>query len=246
MTFIQNIEFDLNQNANREIAIPMENYMKNNFAFLGIKTENRRAIFNENHTKYKDEIKLNYRNIAWELFNKKEREFHQCGIDLIIKEIKKRYILDDIQLIEKLLITNSWWDSVDTLAKYLLGGYLQQFPSETLKVIERFSNSENMWLNRSAIIFQLSYKEKTNFDILKSECEKHKHSNEFFIQKAIGWALREHGNYNPNGVIEYVNSTNLKPLSQREALRKLIYAIFAIFQIINNANSSSCNHFTVF
>ncbi len=78
-----------------------------------------------------------------------------------------------------------------------------------------------MWLNRSAILFQLSYKEKTNFEILKSECEKHKHSNEFFIQKAIGWALRDYSRFNPNGVFEYVNTTNLKPLSKREALRLL-------------------------
>lgn len=78
-----------------------------------------------------------------------------------------------------------------------------------------------MWLNRSAILFQLSYKDKINFEILKSECEKHKHSNEFFIQKAIGWALRDYSRFNPKGVEAYVNSTNLKPLSRREALRLL-------------------------
>ena len=126
-----------------------------------------------------------------------------------------------IKLIENLIVTNSWWDSVDVVAKYLLGDYLQQFPNETYEVIERFSNSNNMWLNRSAIIFQLSYKEKTNFDLLKSECEKHKESKEFFIQKAIGWALRDYSRFNPNGVAEYVNSTNLKSLSQREALRNI-------------------------
>ena len=221
MSFIHNLNTDLHQKANRELAIPMENYMKNNFSFLGIKTEERRTIFKENYEKYKSEIKANFRAIAWELFNKKEREFHQCAIDLLVKEFKKNYILEDIQFIENLIITNSWWDSVDVVAKYLLGGYLQQFPNETYNVIERFSNSENMWLNRSAIIFQLSYKEKTNFDLLKSECEKHKESKEFFIQKAIGWALRDYSRFNPNGVTEYVNSTNLKPLSQREALRNI-------------------------
>jgi 3-methyladenine DNA glycosylase AlkD len=139
----------------------------------------------------------------------------------LVKEFKKNYVLEDIKLIENLIITNSWWDSVDVVAKYLLGGYLQQFPNETYEVIERFSNSNNMWLNRSAILFQLSYKEKTNFDLLKSECEKHKESKEFFIQKAIGWALRDYSRFNPNVVTEYVNSTNLKPLSQREALRNI-------------------------
>ena len=103
-----------------------------------------------------------------------------------------------------------------------MGQYLLEFPLETDTIIERFSNSENMWLNRSAILFQLGYKQKTNFDLLKSECEKHKNSNEFFIQKAIGWALREYGKTNPNGVKSYVLSTNLKPLSRKEALKNIV------------------------
>ena len=221
MKFCNELETHFRKEYNRELAVPMENYMKNNFSFLGIKTEKRRAIFKSNYELNKDEIKSNFRTIAWELFQMKEREFHQVAIDLLVKESMKNFAIEDIKLIEKLIITNSWWDSVDTIAKYLLGGYLQQFPLETLKVIERFSNSKNMWLNRSAILFQLSYKEKTNFEILISECEKHKHSNEFFIQKAIGWALRDYSRFNPTGVKAYVHSTNLKPLSSREALRLL-------------------------
>lgn len=221
MKFCNELETHFRKESNRELAVPMENYMKNNFPFLGIKTEKRRAIFKSIYEQNKAEIKSNFRAIAWELFQMKEREFHQTGIDLLVKESKKNFVIEDIKLIEKLIITNSWWDSVDTIAKYLLGGYLQQFPFETLKVIERFSNSKNMWLNRSAILFQLSYKEKTNFEILISECEKHKHSNEFFIQKAIGWALRDYSRFNPTGVKAYINSTNLKPLSSREALRLL-------------------------
>lgn len=221
MKFCKELEVSFRKETNREMAIPMESYLKNHFAFLGIKTEKRRAIFKSIYEENKAEVKSNFRSIASELFQMKEREFHQSAIDLLVKEFKKNYILEDIKIIEKLIITNSWWDSVDVIAKYLLGGYLMQFPSETFKVIERFSNSNNMWLNRSAILFQLSYKENTNFEILKSECEKHKYSNEFFIQKAIGWALRDYSRFNPNGVFEYVNATNLKPLSKREALRLL-------------------------
>lgn len=221
MSFSSDLENSFRANANRELALPMENYMKNNFSFLGIKTDERRALMMKAYTINKEEANANYREICWELFNKKEREFHICAIDLLQKEIKRKYVLEDIILIEKLLVTNSWWDSVDTIAKYLLGGYLVQFPGEINKVIERFSNSENMWLNRSALLFQLSYKEKTDFDLLKSECNKHKNSNEFFIQKAIGWALRDYSRFNPQGVMEFVKSINLKPLSQREAIRNI-------------------------
>jgi len=221
LTFIKDLETELHLNSNLELAVTMQKYMKNNFFFLGIKTYNRRAILKNNYHKHQDEVKNNFRSISWELFQKKEREFHQCAIDIFVKEIKKKYVLEDIQLIEKILITNSWWDSVDTIAKYLLGGYLNYFPKETMTVIERFSNSKNLWLNRSAIIFQLSYKEKTNFDLLKSECEKHKDSKEFLIQKAIGWSLRDYSRLNPDGVLEFVNSTKLKPLSKREAIRNI-------------------------
>lgn len=221
MSFSNDLENCFRENANRELALPMENYMKNNFPFLGIKTDERRTLMMQVYNANKEEVKVNFREICCELFDKKEREFHICAIDLLQKEIKRKYVLEDITLIEKLLVTNSWWDSVDTIAKYLLGGYLLQFPDELETIIERFSNSDNMWLNRSAILFQLSYKEKTDFDLLKSECEKHKHSKEFFIQKAIGWALRDYSRFNPKGVLEFVNLANLKPLSQREAIRNI-------------------------
>lgn len=111
---------------------------------------------------------------------------------------------------------------MDTIAKNILGDYLLEHPLETEKVIERFSNSDNIWLNRSAILFQLGYKQKTNFNLLKSECEKHKNSNEFFIQKAIGWALREYSKTNPEVVKNLVNATNLKNLSKKEALKNIL------------------------
>lgn len=221
MTFIDTLDFELNLNKNAEKARPMEQYMKHNFSFLGIKTEPRRAIMKKCCEQHKQEVATNFRSICETLFTKKEREYHLIAIDIFMKEIKSNYLTDDIHLIEKMLVTNSWWDSVDVIAKYLVGGYLKKFSDEKLKTIERFSNSENRWLNRTAIIFQLGYKDKTDFELLKSECEKHKNSNEFFIQKAIGWALREYSKYNPKGVMDFVSIANLKPLSAREAVRNI-------------------------
>lgn len=221
MNFCNAISEDFQKASNAALALPMANYLKNNFTFFGIKTEQRRTIFKTKYENHKLEVKSNFREIAWELFQKQEREFHHCAIDLLQKAFKNNYRLEDIQFIEKLIITHSWWDTVDTLAKYQLGGYLNQFPQETDAVIARFSSASNLWLNRRAILFQLSYKEKTDFDLLKSECEKHKHSKEFFIQKAIGWALRDYSRFNPTGVKAFVLSAQLKPLSTREALRLL-------------------------
>ncbi len=221
MNFIIELENAFAANENPENAFAMAKYMKNNFSFFGIKTEERRRVFAAIWKENKQEVATNTIQIAFDLYSKQEREFHYCAIEILIKECKGNYKKEDIKWIERLISNNSWWDSVDTIAKYILGEYLLEFPLETKKVIERFSYSDNMCLNRSAILFQLSYKEKTNFEILISECEKHKHSNEFFIQKAIGWALRDYSRFNPNEVKAYVNSTNLKPLSRREALRLL-------------------------
>lgn len=221
MTFVTELEKVFRENASSELAAPMEAYMKNNFSFLGIKTTPRRTLFKEIWKHHKEEVKQNAREIAWELFSRKEREFHYCGIEILMKELKKKYQKEDIQLIEKMIVTHSWWDSVDTIAKYLLGNYLVQFPEEIPNVINRFSSSENMWLNRSAILFQLDYKAETDSGLLFFICEKHKDSKEFFIQKAIGWALRDYSRFNPKGVTEFATKTDLKPLSKREALRNL-------------------------
>lgn len=221
MKFIKELDSAFQENSSRELAIPMENYMKNHFPFYGIKTEKRRLIFKAIWQNHQDEVEQNSREIALQLFAFKEREMHYCGIEILIKNLKKNYQLEDINRIEKILTTNSWWDSVDTIAKYILGEYLIEFPKETTKVIQRFSDSDNMWLNRSAILFQLSYKQKTNAKFLFHECVKHAHSKEFFIQKAIGWALREYGRFFPNEVKEFVKQSNLKPLSNKEALKNI-------------------------
>ena len=144
MNFILALENAFAANKNPENAFAMAKYMKNNFPFFGIKTEERRRIFKEIWKENKEEVSADARRIALELYSKQERELQYCAIEILIKELKGNYKKQDIQLIEKLMLNNSWWDSVDTIAKYILGEYLLEFPLETKKVIERFSNSENM------------------------------------------------------------------------------------------------------
>jgi 3-methyladenine DNA glycosylase AlkD len=221
MRFIESLETAFLENGNPENAVAMAKYMRNHFSFFGIKTDERRRIFKTIWKENAKEVTQNAREIALQLFAKQQRELQYCSIEILTKQLKGNYKKEDIHLIEKLITTNSWWDSVDTIAKFILGDYLLEYPLETKKVIERFSNSNNMWLNRSAILFQLGYKAKTNFDLLQSECEKHKNSNEFFIQKAIGWALREYAKTNPEAVKNFVTNTDLKPLSKKEALKNI-------------------------
>ena len=222
MNFIIKLETAFKEKSNPENAFAMAKYMRNHFTFYGIKTEDRRQIFKTVWKENQEEVSKNPREIALKLYKKQERELQYCAIEILTKQLKGNYQKEDIQLIENIIITNSWWDSVDTIAKNILGQYLIEHPLETEKVIGHFSNSENMWLNRTALLFQLGFKQKTNFDLLKSECEKHKNSNEFFIQKAIGWALREYAKTNPQELKNYVANTNLKPLSTKEALKNIL------------------------
>ncbi|MBT8272813.1 MAG: DNA alkylation repair protein, partial [Bacteroidia bacterium] len=146
---------------------------------------------------------------------------HMCAMEIIEKELRRSYDKADIAFIEELIVTNSWWDSVDFIAKNILGKYLATYPDQTKTTVERFSRSSNLWLNRSSIIYQLGYKQNTDAKILFRQCERFRHSDEFFIQKAIGWALREYAKTDPKAVMDFVKSTQLKPLSQREAIRNI-------------------------
>lgn len=207
--------------SNEDNASQMKAYMRDQFEFFGIKTKERRALLKEAYIEHKPDVDSNIRTIVFELYEQPQRELHHCGIELFQKILKKKYLESDIVLIEKLITNNSWWDSVDFIAKQILGEYLLQFPKATKTVISKFSNSDYMWLQRCSIIFQLGYKKQTNEALLFQQCLAHKHSEEFFIQKAIGWALREYGKTNPQSVLNFVNSADLKPLSTKEAIRNI-------------------------
>lgn len=221
MTFLTDLEQAFRAHASAENAGPMEAYMKNRFTFYGIKSPLRKSITKEIVALHKAEIKNNAREIGLQLLQQKQREYHYVAMEILEKELRQKFTNVDIALVEKTITTDSWWDTVDFLAKYLLGNYLQQYPDEIPSVISRFSDSDNMWLNRSALLFQLGYKTKTDAALLFSLCKKHSGSAEFFIQKAIGWALREYAKTNPEAVRKFVSETTLKPLSKREALKNL-------------------------
>lgn len=222
MGFIQALDRTFQKYANPEDAKHMKAYMLDQFDFYGIRAAQRRSLMKSVAADHHIEIRDTIRTLVFDLYDQPKREMHMVAMELFDKHLRRSYKLEDIALIEQLITTNSWWDSVDFIAKNILGKYLLAFPDETHKVIEKFSNSDDMWLQRSTIIFQLGYKEKTNKELLFQQCKIHKVSNEFFIKKAIGWALREYGKVNPDAVLKFVETADLKPLSKREAIRRLI------------------------
>lgn len=221
MEFVDELRQALQVLALPENAAPMAAYMKDKFTFLGVRTTERRAVFRELTKKYKPEIDARSRDIARQLFQMQEREFHYCAVEVLMLAAKNGFTIEDIVLFEWMATTHSWWDTVDFIAKYLVGGYLEQFPEKTDDVISHFSTSGNMWLIRTSILCQLGYKDTTNALLLYQLCNAHKGSKEFFIRKAIGWALREYAKTDPEAVRKYVATADLAPLSAREALKNL-------------------------
>jgi 3-methyladenine DNA glycosylase AlkD len=151
------------------------------------------------------------------LWNLPEREFAYAAFALLETKRKKLEI-SDLKIIEFMIQNKQWWDTVDSCVRFS-GAYFKKFPHLTEEITGRWANSENFWFRRSALLFQLNYKENTDTDLLFKYIKLMSDSNEFFIQKAIGWALRQLSKTNSTVVSDFVTQTQLKPLSRREALK---------------------------
>ncbi len=206
------------KNANTDNAFWEKKYMRNQFEFFGIRTPIR-AEFNKTFFKqYKLPVQNEIKNIVYELWNLPQREFQYFALDLLFKS-EKIWDKNFIEIFENIIVQKSWWDTVDYIAARLIGDYFLKYPENILKYTEKWMNSQNIWLQRSALLFQLKYKKNTNFDLLTQYIIKLKESNEFFIQKAIGWILREYSKVEPEKVWRFASTVKLKPLSEREAKR---------------------------
>lgn len=209
----------LGQHRDPAQAGPMEAYMKNHFPFLGIKSPQRRELTKQFFKEHG--IPENWEQVVRSLWTLPEREYHYVALD-ILEKTKKRLTPAHLPLTVDLITTQSWWDTVDYLASHTTGKLFAMYPALIEPNTTAWINGQNMWLQRTAILFQLSYKEKTDEQLLFSLIIKCADSDQFFIQKAIGWALREYAKTNPEAVREFVKATPLASLSRREALKHLL------------------------
>lgn len=210
---IANLIETFENNRNPDNAFHMEKYMRNQFPFIGLKAAERRKLarpfmklkFHEH------DVDKTIRQL-WEL---PEREYQLVAVDYLVKN-KKHLEAHHIELIEYLITTKSWWDTVDAIASHLVGELFAKFPHLLENIGDNWLRSENIWLQRSMILFQLKYKEKTNDALLYSIIQQLKPIDEFFIQKAIGWALREYSKTNPTSVRNFIEKEELSNLAVRE------------------------------
>ena len=204
--------------ANPDDAGAMKAYMKNKFEFLGVKTPARRKLAKAFFKQQTDSvIDWNFINEAWK---NPYRELQYIALDYL--EIRKKLLTpSDLPRLKKLAQTKSWWDTIDFLDR-LVGSIIAQFP-ETKEIILSWSCDEDIWLRRLAIDHQLLRKEETDTELLENILVNNLGQTEFFINKAIGWALRDYSKTNADWVRDFIEQhrEEMSALSIREGSKYL-------------------------
>ena len=206
---------ELEEKRNELLAVSMERYMQDKFRFLGVRGATRTEIYK----KYFPEARKS-KAIDWDFiencWNKEEREF-QYVVVYYLKAMQRFFKREDISRLKYLIVTKSWWDTVDLLAK-VVGSLVIRIEGYEQIMLE-WSKDSNIWLKRVAILYQLSLKDKVDKQILDKILVNNLGDNEFFINKAIGWALRDYSKFDPEWVREFIkkNKANMTNLSIREA-----------------------------
>ncbi|HEY5609815.1 MAG TPA: DNA alkylation repair protein [Thermoanaerobaculia bacterium] len=214
----------------RKLADParaqqMQRYMKSAMPFHGITTPQLRAIC---RTRYRDlefESAAQWRKTVLEIWRgARFREERHAAILLTgIRQARAFQTMTALPLYETMIVEGAWWDYVDSIATHPLGELLRNAPKPMRKAMLAWSRGENLWKRRSAILCQIGFKEETDLDLLYRCLEPSLASREFFLRKAIGWALRQYAWTNPAEVRRYVRAheDELSSLSKREATKNL-------------------------
>lgn len=217
--YLKEIKKNYAANADVTIAKGAKAYLLHQFEFYGIKTPLRRqickAFYKANPIKDHDELST----LIKESFGEPQRELHYFAIELL-GYYQKLWSKKTIPLVEWMITHNSWWDSVDATNSAVISKYFLQFPESIEPVTSKWNQSSNKWLQRMSILFQLLYKEKTDTTLLTRYIEHTQLEEDFFIRKAIGWALRSYANTDAKWVVQFVKAhPQLSNLSKREALK---------------------------
>ncbi|MEN9697554.1 MAG: hypothetical protein RLZ56_975 [Bacteroidota bacterium] len=206
-------------NANVEIAKGAKAYLLHQFEFYGIKTPLRRNLCK---TFYKTHPISNHNELSMlvkDCFNEPQRELHYFAIELLGHH-QKLWSKKTLPLIEWMITHKSWWDSVDSTNTHVIGKFFLQYPEHIETYTQKWNHSPNKWLQRMSILFQLLYRTKTDTILLTQYIEHCQLHEDFFVRKAIGWALRSYASTNPRWVIHFVKThPQLSNLSKREALK---------------------------
>ena len=202
-------------------APEMAAYTKGQFAYLGISAGDRRVaskpIVQEAKGLEADALLAQVEA----LWSEPEREFHYVGMDAI-RAGAKHLAPVHLPRVRSLILQTPWWDTVDSLAVHTVGPMVTNHP-ELVHEMDDWIESDELWIARTAIVHQLMYKDRTDTNRLFTYCEMQMEHTDFFMRKAIGWALRQYARTDPDAVRAFVDTHEdaLSGLSKREALKHL-------------------------
>jgi 3-methyladenine DNA glycosylase AlkD len=218
--FINRLAPQFESLSDRKRAIGAQTYMKDIAPFIGVATPERRSLVKKIAKELPKPSCAELGATARKLWKLEEREFQYAANDLIdihIAVADKNFLAE---YVEYLLITKPWWDTVDGLGSVAVLPLTDKYGCE--KLVHKWNKSSNMWLNRAAIQHQRGRKYETDVKLILKYCDNHSDSNEFFIVKAIGWALRDLAKIAPRDVRDFLKShPDLGRVAVREAERGL-------------------------
>jgi 3-methyladenine DNA glycosylase AlkD len=216
--------------ALRDVADPvkapiMQAYMKSTMPYLGIQATPLRRVARAVFSAHKLESYREWRDAVLELWRgARYREERYIAIELAgYPAYRKFRTLEALPMYEEMITTGAWWDYVDSIASHRMGELLRLYPAEMRRVLRKWAKSDDMWKRRSAILAQLGFKADTDLALLYDCIRPSIREKEFFLRKAIGWALRQFAKSDPKEVSRYVaeHEAQLSPLSRREALKNV-------------------------
>ena len=208
--------------ADPERAIAMAAYMKTNMPFYGVSSPARRPIARELKLMYRAGSATEYRTKVSALWALPHREEKYLAIDYALS-FKKLITFEQVDLYRQMVVEGAWWDFVDVIASDLVGRVVLVDRDRMRPTLEQWIDHDDMWLRRTALLAHLRHKTATDEAMLFDFCQRRAHEKEFFIRKAIGWALREYARVNPEAVRGFLRAheAQLSGLSRREAAKHL-------------------------
>lgn len=202
-------------------AVPMRAYMRDRFPFLGITSTDRRQLSRRVVEGLPRPAEADLRAVALRCWELAEREYQYFACDWLVRHAKA-LSSGFLPTLRTLITTKPWWDTVDVLASRVAGPVVARDPAGRPSMDAWLADAD-LWLVRTAILHQLNYREATDADWLFAACATHAGHPDFFIRKAIGWALRQYARTDPDAVRGFVaaHRDRLSGLSVREALKHL-------------------------
>jgi|SRR5688572_1945845 len=222
---VQTIRRRLADAADPEKAPQMQAYMKSAMPYRGVSSPLLKRLCRESFTAHRLASASEWQRVVLELWRRAAfREERYAAVLLTQARAYRDFqTLSSVPMFEEMIVTGAWWDFVDTLAGHNLGDILRAEPRRMSRLMRRWARDADMWKRRSAILCQLGFKRDTDLELLYDCIEPNLAHRDFFIRKAIGWALRQYAWTDPKEVRRYVkaNRDRLSLLSVREALKNV-------------------------